>query len=139
MTIYCVNGTAFMADVSDSSLRKAERAGEAMLAHAPRAAAARYEPGTRRIVIDLINGCSYAFPVSLVQDLRDADPGDLMTVEVDGLGFNLRLPALDVDLYVPSLVSGIFGTRKWMTQEPARSSGHRGRVKGGRPVKVAGQ
>jgi hypothetical protein len=55
-----------------------------------------------------------------VQDLHGASPDDLARVEVDGVGFNLRWPALDVDLYVPALVAGIFGTRTWMAQEQDR-------------------
>ncbi|MDR2856695.1 MAG: DUF2442 domain-containing protein [Novosphingobium sp.] len=48
---------------------------------------------------------------------------DLARVEVDGTGFNLHWPALDVDLYVPALVSGIFGSRAWMTRQLARIAG----------------
>jgi hypothetical protein len=69
-------------------------------------------------------------------------------VEVDGAGFNLHWPSLDVDLYVPALVSGIFGTRAWMTKELARRAGQakspakaaaarRNGVRGGRPRKSA--
>jgi hypothetical protein len=58
-----------------------------------------------------------------VQDLHGASEADLSRVEVDGVGFNLHWPTLNVDLYVPALVSGIFGTRAWMSQEKARGSG----------------
>jgi hypothetical protein len=36
---------------------------------------------------------------------------------------DLHWPALDVDLFVPGLVVGIFGTRAWMTRELARVAG----------------
>jgi hypothetical protein len=73
---------------------------------------------------------------------------DLAGVKVDGLGFNLNFPAIDVDLYVPALVSGIFGTRAWMARELARIAGSKtsaakalaaraNGAKGGRPRKVA--
>jgi hypothetical protein len=138
-----------MAGVSDAALKKAERAGEAVLATEPRASAARYDPATGRVVIELINGCQYAFPAALVQDLRGASAADLTQVRVDGLGFNLHFPALDADLYVPALVAGIFGTERWMTRElariagqarsPAKASAARANgAKGGRPRK-AGQ
>ena len=69
-------------------------------------------------------------------------------MEVDEVGFNLHWPALDVDLYVPALVSGIFGTRAWMTSELARLAGkatspakaaaaRSNGAKGGRPRKAA--
>ncbi len=137
-----------MADGSDAAIKKAEALGEAMLASEPRAATARYEPATGRVVVDLVNGCSYAFPVALVQDLQGASPSDLAGVTVDGLGFNLHFPSLDVDLYVPALVAGIFGTRVWMTRELARIAGRAtskakasaaraNGAKGGRPRKAA--
>lgn len=137
-----------MANMSEAALKKAEALGEAMLASEPRAMAAHYEPATGRIVIDLVNGCSYAFPAALVQDLQGASPSDLAGIKVDGMGFNLHFPALDADLYVPALVAGIFGTRRWMARElarvagrstsPAKASAARANgAKGGRPRKVA--
>jgi hypothetical protein len=136
-----------MADISDVALARAERLGEDMLAREPRAAAARYEAATGRVVVDLVNGCAYAFPATLVQDLQGAGPDDLAGVEVDGVGFNLHFPALDVDLYVPALVAGLFGTRAWMTRELARIAGRStsaakgaaaraNGAKGGRPRKL---
>jgi hypothetical protein len=76
-----------------------------------------------RIVIDLANGCAPAFPADRVQELRGASRDDLAKVEVDGFGLNLHWPKLDVDLYVPALVAGIFGTRAWTAGELARIAG----------------
>lgn len=137
-----------MANASDVALKKAETLREAMLATEPRATAAHYDQATGRVAVDLVNGCSYAFPAALVQDLQGASPDDLANVEVDGLGFNLHFPALDADLYVPALVSGIFGTRAWMTRELGRAGGRKtsaaktlaaraNGAKGRRPRKVA--
>ncbi len=72
----------------------------------------------------------------------------LADIGVDGLGFNLHWPALDADLYVPALISGIFGTRAWMSRELARPAGQvtspaeaaaarLNGAKGGRPRKTA--
>jgi hypothetical protein len=137
-----------MADVTDAALKKAETLGESMLATEPRAIAVHYDRATGRVVVDLVNGCSYAFPAALVQDLQGASPEDLANVEVDGLGFNIHFPALDADLYVPALLSGIVGTRAWMTRELGRAGGRKtsaaktsaaraNGAKGGRPRKVA--
>jgi hypothetical protein len=138
-----------MVELSDTQFAKAEALGREMLATEPRASAARYDRETGRLVIDLLNGCTYAFPARLVQDLQNASADKLAAVEVDGLGFNLHWPDLDVDLYVPALVSGIFGTRAWMTRElarvagetksPAKAAASRSNgTKGGRPRKIAG-
>jgi len=137
-----------MVDVTDAQLKAAEARGRKMFETEPRAASARYDQATGRVVVDLVNGCAYAFPTQLVQELHGASHGDLANVEVDGLGFNLHWPALDVDLYVPALVSGIFGTRAWMAREMARAAGRTtspakaaaarsNGAKGGRPRKIA--
>ncbi|WP_158813500.1 DUF2442 domain-containing protein [Methylocapsa sp. S129] len=112
-----------MVDATDAQIRAAEARGRKILETEPRAASARYDRAADRVVVDLVNGCAYAFPPQLVQDLHGASQDDLANVEVDGLGFNLHWPALDVDLYVPALVSGIFGTRAWMTRALARAAG----------------
>ena len=122
--------------------------GRKLLETEPRATSARYERATGRVVVDLVNGCTYLFPAQLVQGLQGASPDELANVQVEGLGFDLHWPALDVDLYVPALVSGIFGTRDWMRKELARSAGQAkstakaeasraNGLKGGRPRKTA--
>jgi hypothetical protein len=118
-----------------------------MMAREPRAVAARYDRASGRVEIDLVNGCTYGFPAALVQDLQGADAAALADVRVDGVGFNLHWPALEVDLYVPALVAGIFGTRDWMkgalarlagqSTSPAKAAAARTNgAKGGRPRKV---
>ncbi len=135
-------------DPQEAQLAAAEARGRELLDTAMRAAEARYDRVTGRVTIDLTNGCAYAFPALLVEDLNGATDDQLAHVEVDGLGFNLHWPALDADLYVPALVSGIFGTRAWMTRELARRAGlatspakaaaaRANGAKGGRPSKVA--
>jgi hypothetical protein len=46
-----------------------------MLETEPRAASARYDQATDRVVVDLVNGCAYAFLSQLVQDLHGAKGG----------------------------------------------------------------
>ena len=82
-------------------------------------------------------------------DLQGASAAELANAQVDGVGFNLNFPAIDADLYVPALVSGIFGTQRWMTRalariagrtrSPAKASAARANgAKGRRPRKLAG-
>ena len=137
-----------MAGLTEEQLRRAEARGCRMLEAELRATAAHYDPATGQVVIDLANGCVYAFPAQRVQDLQGASEEDLANVEVDGAGLNLHWPKLEVDLYVPALVAGVFGTRAWIASELARVAG-RARspakaaaarsngAKGGRPRKAA--
>jgi hypothetical protein len=133
-----------MADVTDAEIERAAARGLRVAESQPRAVAAHFDRAGGRIVVELVNGCIYAFPAKLVQDLQDAGEEALARVEVDGAGFNLHWPELNVDLYVPALISGVFGTRAWMNRELARVAGqtrsHRkaaaaraNGAKGGRP------
>jgi hypothetical protein len=49
-----------------------------------------------------------------VQGLEDASPAQLSQIEITPSGFGLHFPKLDADLYVPSLLEGTLGSRKWM-------------------------
>ena len=92
----------------------------------PRAASARYDEASGRIVLELTNGCSFAFPAEMAQGLRGAPAGKIAPVEVLAGGRALRWEALDVDLGVAPLLSGIFGTAAWMRElrrEMARAGG----------------
>ena len=137
-----------MDNLTDAQFETAEARGRIALETEPRAAAERYNRKTGRVTVDLMNGCTYVFPSHLVQDLSDASPEDLDTIKVDGMGFNLHWPKLDVDLYVPALVAGVFGTREWMSKAMARQAGRSkspakataaraNGAKGGRPKKQA--
>src|SRR5271165_1224136 len=124
-----------MADLTEEQLRQAEARGREMLEAEPRATVAHYDPAAGRVVIELANGCGYAFPVQRVQDLQGASDEDLADVEVDGAGFNLHWPKLDVDLYVPALVAGVFGTRAWIARVGSRRRpGEIAREGGGGPL-----
>ena len=112
-----------MASLTDAQLKRAEARGRQALEAEPRAVKAQYDAAAGRIVVELVDGCAYAFPAERVEGLSGAGGEALSEIEVDGVGFNLHWPRLDVDLYVPALVSGIFGTRAWMTGELARVAG----------------
>jgi hypothetical protein len=115
----------------------------------PRALSAHCDASSRRMVVELSNGCALAFPTDDVQGLRGAGTHNLADVAVVAGGRALRWEALDVDLGVAGLVHGIFGTAAWMrslrsemgrvggrTSTPAKAGAARenGR-KGGRPRK----
>lgn len=128
---------------SDSQADAAIERGKAKLTAEPRAIAARYDTAADRIIVDLTNGATFAFPPALVEFLQDATPEQLAEVEVQGAGFGLHWETLDVDYTVPGLMNGIFGTARWMaaragqakSSAKARASRENGK-KGGRPIKV---
>lgn len=112
------------------------------------AVAARYDRKHGRVVVSLHNGVELAVPVELVEGLADAGPDDLADIEVTPAGLGLHWPKLDADVYVPALMQGVFGSRRWMAaqlgavggkasskakSDAARANGR----KGGRPSKTA--
>ncbi|MBW4583425.1 MAG: DUF2442 domain-containing protein [Tildeniella nuda ZEHNDER 1965/U140] len=80
----------------------------------PRALSAAYDRASGKIVINLKDGSTFMFPHELGQGLVGAEPDELAAVEVTPSGIGLHWEALDVDLTVPSLLRGIYGTKAWM-------------------------
>ena len=94
--------------------------------------------------MELTNGCTFAFPPRLAQGLEAATDCQLAAVEILGHGYGLRWTALDVDISIPGLLAGIFGTRAYMarlagrTKSPAEAAAARANgAKGGQPRKSA--
>jgi hypothetical protein len=131
---------------SDAQIAVAEARGQAQMESEPRALAARYDAKSGRIVVDLSNGATYAFPAALGQGLEAATSEQLAEVEILGAGFGLHWESLDVDLSIPGLLAGRFGTRAWMSElarragsvkSPAKAAAARANgAKGGRPRKA---
>lgn len=137
-----------MSDDLSTMIAQAERRGVRSLRTEPRARAARYDRRTGRIVVDLTNGCSFAFPARHAQGLARATDGELAQVEILGAGLGLHWDGLDVDLSVPGLLAGLFGTKAYMDRQRAVRAGsatsaakaaaaRRNGAKGGRPRKAA--
>ena len=82
--------------------------------HGPRATSARYDRRIGRILVELDTGYAIAFSPRLAQGLEDAKPTHLDEIEVSPSGLGLYFPKLDADLYVPSILQGIFGSKNWI-------------------------
>jgi hypothetical protein len=46
--------------------------------------------------------------------LEKATPAQLEPIEISPSGFGIHFPKLDADLYLPALLEGFLGSRKWM-------------------------
>jgi hypothetical protein len=140
------------ADQFEKEFVEASRIGKDRLDHLPKASSARFEPRTKRLVVDLENGSTLIVPTELIQGLAGAGNKALSQLELMSAGSQIHWPDLDVQMHVVSLLDGLFGTRSWMdrlkqhyaeigsrggvARTPAKAAASRenGR-KGGRPRK----
>jgi hypothetical protein len=79
------------------------------------AVSAGYDPRSKRLCIELASGVAVNVPASRVQGLADVAAAKLKSVRIDGNGYGLHWPELDLAMNVPDLIAGCFGTRVWMT------------------------
>jgi hypothetical protein len=137
-----------MSDDLATMIAQAERRGQRAVRTEPRARAARYDRKSGRVIVDLTNGCSFAFPARKAQGLERASDQELTQIEILGLGLGLHWDKLNVDLSVPGLLAGLFGTKAYMDRQRAARAGsatsaakaaaaRRNGAKGGRPRKTA--
>src|ERR1700704_5702892 len=108
-------GGGFMVITKDQ-FKAATARGGAAVARGPIAQAARYDSRRGLIVITLEGGCEFAFPVALAEGLAGAPRSKLKKIKISPNGLGLHWPLLDADLYVPGLIEGAFGSRRWMQQ-----------------------
>jgi len=80
----------------------------------PKAVSARYDRKSGRIVVDLSSRLSISFSPRDAQGLERAKPSQLDEIEISPSGFGIHFPKLDADLYVPGLLEGFLGSKKWM-------------------------
>ena len=69
---------------------------------------------SKRLRIELVSGIGWSIPVAKRQGLAGAPAAVIRTVRVEGSGYGLHWPSLDLDLAVPDLIAGCFGSRAWM-------------------------
>jgi Protein of unknown function (DUF2442) len=125
----------------------ANRRAKDLQSSVPRALAAHYDRTSGRIVIRLSSGLDVSFSPRDAQGLEHARPLQLESIEISPSGLGIHFPKLDADLYLPGLLEGFLGSRRWMasrlgqTGGKSRSSAKRAAAKvngklGGRPKKV---
>ena len=134
-------------DISDTALEAANRRGAEKKAAFPPAVAVRYDRRIARVVISLASGLDIAFVPRDVQGLEQAQPADLADAVISPSGLGVHFPKLDADIYLPALLEGFLGSKRWMaaqmgkaggkasTQAKAAAARANGKL-GGRPRKV---
>ena len=114
----------------------------------PSAITAHYDPNSGRVVVGLGSDLDVTFSPRSVQGLENAKASQFEPIEITPSGFGLHFPKLDADVYLPALLEGIFGSKRWIAAQlgvlggrsksvaKASASRNNGRL-GGRPKKGA--
>ena len=110
-----------MADLTNTEIDTALERGRIAHLVEPRATAVRYDRKSARIIVELNNGCTFAFTPHLAQGLETATHDELAKVEILGAGYVLHWEALDADFRVIGLLAGVFGTKAYMARRAGRA------------------
>jgi hypothetical protein len=134
--------------VTREALKKANSRAARQRENGPIAVAAGYDRRSGRVVVGLNTGIEVMFSPQNTQGLESAKPAQLDTIEISPSGLGLHFPKLDADLYLPALLDGWLGSRRWMATRMGERGGRvRSAAKrtasrengklGGRPRKAA--
>ncbi len=107
---------SYRVQTTDAEIDAAIARAKAAEQERPKAIAAVYRLADDTVVIALATGVQVAIPRKLLQGLQVATPRQLAKIEIEGPGTGLHWPLLDVDHYIPAILTGVFGTRRWMSE-----------------------
>ena len=124
--------------ITEADYEKATKAGAETLKRGPVVVFVAYDPASRTLLMTFADGTSLTTSVDNVQGLAGADDADLAEIEIEAQGLGLHWPKLDADVWVPSLVEGVTGTRAWIAARggAAKSEAKAAAARGGRPKKI---
>jgi hypothetical protein len=105
-----------MAEPTGEEIVTAVARGKARL-RGPRAESAHYDAGCNRVVVRLTTGVEIGFSPRDAEGLERASAEDLKAIEVEAFGLGIHFPRLDADIYVPALVKGVLGSKRWIAEK----------------------
>jgi hypothetical protein len=132
--------------VSLDELDKANENAKKLESRVPKAVSAKYDRHIRRVVVQLSSNLGIFFSPRDAEGLEHATAEQLNEIEISPSGYGLHFPKLDADLYLPSLLEGLFGSERWMASRMGMRGGksrsaakttaaRKNGKKGGRPRK----
>lgn len=110
-------------DITETVFEAANRCGTEKKAAYPAAVSVRYDRRVARVVIALASGLELAFSPKHAQGLENASAADLADAEITPSGLGVHFPHLDADLYIPALLDGFLGSRRWIAAEMGKLGG----------------
>jgi hypothetical protein len=87
----------------------------------PHAVAASYDRASGKVVVDLSSKLTLSFLPQDAQGLENATSAQLEEIELSPSGLGVHFPKLDAHLYVPGMLEGLMGSKKWMAARLGRA------------------
>jgi hypothetical protein len=100
--------------VSNSSFETAQGRAEGLQKEFPHAISAHYDRASGRIVVELSSKLTVSFSPRDAQGLERAKASQLEPIDISPSGFGLHFPKLDADIYIPGLLEGFLGSKRWI-------------------------
>jgi hypothetical protein len=109
--------------VTHDDLNMANQRARDLLSAVPTAVSAHYDRTGGRIVIRLSSKMDVSFSPRDAEGLERATPAQLGSIEISPSGLGIHFPKLDADIYIPALLEGFLGSRKWAAARLGRAGG----------------
>ena len=74
------------------------------------------------MVIGLSTGIEVAIRLRDAQGLKRAKPEQLDTIEISPSRLEIHFPKLDADIYLPALLEGFLGSKRWIAAEHGKKA-----------------
>ena len=108
---------------SENEIEAANKRATSRLMSTPSIKEAKYIRRTNKLVVDLNTGMTLMFSPNDAQGFEQAKPDQLAKIEISPSGQGLHFPSIDADLYLPGLLEGMLGSRKWMATQLGKKGG----------------
>jgi Protein of unknown function (DUF2442) len=108
---------------SHDDFKTANHRAKDLQASIPKAVSAHYDRKSGNIVINLSSKLTLSFSPRDAQGFENAKPSQLDEIEITPSGFGIHFPKLDAGLYVPGLLEGFLGSKKWMASRLGQAGG----------------
>lgn len=111
--------------ITDDEFKAANERGAKVRRDNPVAVSARYDRRVGRIIVELSSGVGVMFSPHDAQGLEAAAVTDLKIIAITPSGLGLHFPKLDADLYLPAVLEGLLGSKRWVAAAQGRKGGSR--------------
>jgi len=101
----------------------ANKRAKGLQASIPRVVCAHYDRESGRVVIRLSSNLDVSFSPKDAEGLEKATPSQLDEIEISPSGLGIHFPKLDADIYLPAILQGFLGSRKWMASRLGQAGG----------------